>query len=127
MKCIVLIETGEAKSGHNLRNLFKAASPTNRREIENRWFTLESRPKRQRTRDAIKTLTGETIPLDFDWHFREGANAFVSLRYLHENDGFGTKFLLGDLPTILRTVIVDLMKPEWKNLTHGPITSVPGF
>lgn len=78
-------------------------------------------------RDAIKTLTGETIPLDFDWHFREGANAFVSLRYLHENDGFGTKFLLGDLPTILRTVIVDLMKPEWKNLTHGPITSVPGF
>jgi hypothetical protein len=48
------------------------------------------------------------------------------MRYIDEIDNKGSKFLLGELPQMLRDEILT-QKLDWANLIHGPMKPVPGF
>jgi hypothetical protein len=126
LKCIICIETAESAHGHHLKNLFRRISPSVRGAIEQRWEVYVSSPLRQRMYAALASVNGSPVPTDLDWTLSEGSSAFTSLRYMHESDELKTKFLLGDLPNILRDVIIG-MRPEWAFMTHGPMAPVPGF
>jgi hypothetical protein len=126
LKCIICIETGELAHGHHLKNLYRRIGPQTRSAIEGAWDEYVSSPLKQRLYAALSSVNGSPIPTDLDWTLSEGSSAFTSLRYLHEVEDSKTKFLLGDLPNILRDVIIRI-KPEWANMVHGPMTPVPGF
>jgi HEPN domain-containing protein len=126
LKCIISIETGQMAHGHHLKNLYRRIGPQTRRTIEEKWDAYVSSPVKQRLYAALSSVSGSPIPTDLDWTLSEGSSAFTSIRYLHEVDNSKTKFLLGDLPSILRDVIIQI-KPEWANMVHGPMTPVPGF
>jgi HEPN domain-containing protein len=126
LKCIVCIETGELAHGHHLKNLYRRIEPSTRRSIEEKWDEYVSSPVKQRLYEALASINGRPVPVDFDWTLSEGSSAFTSLRYLHEVDDLKTKFLLGDFPNILREVIVQ-KRPQWAFMAHGPMTPVPGF
>jgi len=125
LKCLICIETGRLAHGHDLRVLFRQISEASRRNIERRWNAYVATPERQRIYAALKALEGTEISTSLDWSLRNGGDGFVALRYIHEGET-GTKFLLGELPQILRDEILT-SKPEWSQLGHGPMKPVPGF
>jgi len=127
LKSILVIEKGKAPGWHHLKNLFDLVSPVIRKKIERHWIHHVSSQRTKRTFAAIALLTGQDVPTDFNWALSVGAQAFVKLRYVHEDDGFETKFLLGELPDMLRQVIVDELKPAWAPMIHGPMQPIPGF
>jgi len=120
LKSILIIEKGKAPGWHHLKNLFDLVSPTIRKKVEQQWIHHVSSPRTKRN-------TGQHVPTDFNWALSAGAQAFVKLRYVHEDDGFGTKFLLGELPDMLRQVIIEELKPAWAPMIHGPMQPIPGF
>ncbi len=123
MKCILVIEKGKAPGWHHLKNLFDLISPAIQRKIERKWMQHTASDQTKRTYSAILQLTGQYVRTDFDWTLSAGAQAFVKLRYIHEDDGFGTKFLLRQLPDMLREVIIEEMKPAWAPMMQP----IPGF
>jgi len=74
-----------------------------------------------------KTAAGDWVRSTLRGRLSEGAQAFVKLRYAHEDDGFGTKFILGELPDMLRRVIIEELKPAWAPMIHGPMFPISGF
>jgi hypothetical protein len=59
------------------------------------------------------------IPRDLKWSLRSGNDAFVALRYLHEDRNSETKFVLGDFHHLVRTVILRRY-PQWAVIVHAP-------
>jgi hypothetical protein len=73
--------------------------------------------------EAIERMEGISIPRDLRWSLKNGNDAFVSLRYIHEPDYVGPKFFLGDFHNLLREVIL-VRSPEWAAFGHGPMRDI---
>jgi len=126
LKCFICLENSALAHGHDLHALFKLLSERTRRNIERRWNAYVATPQRQRIYAALRTISGKDVSTDLEWSLKNGASGFVDLRYIHELDNQGSKFVLGELPQLLREEIL-MLKPEWTNLIHGPMKTVPGF
>jgi hypothetical protein len=126
-KCILTLESGQAiDTDHNLHNLFRKMSLRSRKRLNALWVEDMATPMKQRVWRALRAATGEDPPTDLVWALQHGADAFTQMRYLHENDGKGTIFLLGDMPDMLRVVVLDL-RPEWTPLSHGAPRPIDGI
>jgi hypothetical protein len=124
LKCLYAFETGRPATGHELRTLFLMLSDKIRAEIEARWDEYTAHPQRVRVYEAIERLEGISIPRDLRWSLKNGNDAFVSLRYIHEPDYVGPKFFLGNFHNLLRDVIL-VRHPQWGHLGHGPMREIP--
>jgi hypothetical protein len=128
LKCILSLESGgrHILATHELKTLYNDLRIDTRKRLEVMWAESNLKPMNVRARKAIAVVTGETIPEDLDWAISKANNAFVQLRYIHENDGNGVGFIIHDLPAMLKTVILD-MQPTWAVFGHGQGRPVPGF
>jgi hypothetical protein len=90
LKCLLCIETGDASSTHNLKALFRDLNHTTRNRIETLWN--ECLPAHAEIFETMEKVTGKAPPRDLA-------------------TGMGMSFVLGDLPTMLRIVILEA-KPE---------------
>ena len=87
--------------------------PTQRR-IEELWD--EYVPTQPAFWDVTDKLAPPPSPRDLLTSLSEGNKGFVDLRYSYEGQtGLRLRFRLGDLPRMLRKVILE-MKPEWRGL-----------
>jgi hypothetical protein len=123
LKCLIALETGHAPDGHNLKNLFQILPRPTQRRIEELW---DEYVQSQATFwDTIDKLAPHPSPRDLLTSLSEGNKGFVELRYSYEGEtARRLRFRLGDLPRMLRRVILEL-RPEWQGLapTLREITS----
>ncbi len=119
-KCLLCLEAKGVPQTHNLKALFRDLAPATRARIEELWKvharTLED------LWSVMEQTLGKTVPRDFATLIDISSSAFNELRYLHE-DSSGA-FMVGDLPPILRTVILE-RQPLWASVRHAPPTSLP--
>lgn len=115
-KCLICIETGKVPDAeHSLKKLFQQLNPQNRSQVEEGWKLLVQKPDMVHSLAMIEARFGVKVPRDLAWALDAGSHGFVQIRYIYEPNGAQTKFLLGDLPQILRAVILHA-KPDWKSL-----------
>jgi hypothetical protein len=119
-KCLLCLEGSKVMPTHNLKALFRELAPQTRTRVEQLWkrhaVGLEEMWR------MIEQTTNTPVPRDFVTLLAMSSNAFQKLRYVHE-DASGS-FFVGDLPPILRTIILD-RRPLWATLRHAPPTSLP--
>lgn len=115
-KCLICIETGKVPdTEHNLKKLFRQINPKHQAVIEDGWKIQIQKPDMVANLDMIEARWGVKVPRDLAWALEAGGHGFVRIRYIYEPEGAKTKFLLGDLPQILRAVVLQV-KPDWKLL-----------
>jgi hypothetical protein len=73
--------------------------------------------------DAIERRHGASIPQDLTWTLRKGGDAFVGLRYSHEEQHAGTTFFLGDFHVMVRQTILR-RHPQLALLAHEAPTDI---
>jgi hypothetical protein len=106
LKCLLLLEGKEIDKTHTLNVLFRRLNHNHKRRIEEVW-EREARPKV----DQLRRQHGVAHPSDLPNALVTCARAFEHMRYGYE-DPERQVFYLGDLPTILWRIILD-MRPEW--------------
>jgi len=94
-----------------LYDLFNKLSPATQARLEEAW--AENSVQRSDVLDRLDKSSGRRIPRDLRSNLIAGSDAFRLVRYIYEG-GADFDFLLGDLPKVLRCVIVEL-KPEWNS------------
>jgi hypothetical protein len=114
LKCILLLEEQEVPDIHSLSGLFKRISHKRKRRIDELW-ERHARPF------LAGFATSQGVPTDLSNALFQCSLAFQRLRYAYETNFQGVKFYLGDLPRILRNVILEI-KPEW-----GVPTTLPTY
>ena len=109
LKCLILLDTGDAPHGHDLAKLFDQLSDETKNAIETKWNTETA--KQTATLDEIDRRAGAPVTARTlqDALTREG-KAFENWRYAHE-PGPLCNFSLTNLPAILRSHILTI-KPE---------------
>ena len=116
LKCILIIENGDAPNTHDLRKLFDEVSASVQQSIIAGWNeTIAGHEKQFAYQES---LSGRKIPRDLPTALTVCGRAFEGMRYVYE-DPMKTNFYLIDLARILLNVIWDI-KPEWKNIRPGP-------
>ena len=110
LKCILLLENQTVPDIHHLSKLYRRISHKRKRRIEELW-DAHGRPRLSKIAQA-EVLLGNQMPTDLPNALVQCSAAFERLRYAYENDYRGVKFYLGDLPKILRNVILEI-KPDW--------------
>ncbi|ODM73108.1 hypothetical protein [Bradyrhizobium elkanii] len=124
-KCLVCIETSRTPKGHHLFELFGLLAPETRSKIVHLW-DAHVVPHRKAMWDTIDQHHQEAkISRDLPGALLASSRAFETIRYNYEPDNQASEFNIGDLPRVLRRVVLQ-MKPEWANLGRG-IKPVPGF
>lgn len=127
LKCLVCIETTLTPKGHHLFELFKLLTPEIRAKITHLWDT-HIIPARKAMWDAIdqhQDNKGFKISRDLPNALLASSRAFETIRYNYEPECAESEFNIGDLPRILRRVILQL-KPEWAGLGRDA-KPLPGF
>jgi hypothetical protein len=119
-KCLLCIETGSAPQTHNRKALFRELGPKTKARIEHLWSVHAV--NLEELWAMMEKTTGKPIPRDFSSLLDLSGRAFSEIRYVHE-DPTGS-FLVGDLPPVLRIVILE-RQPLWATLRHAPPTSLP--
>lgn len=125
LKCLILLETGQlVKSQHNLRKLFSKLRGKTQNAIETQ-FNEEMAKAPAIGAEAKTQLGGKKPPRTLREALKEGAEAFVTWRYVYENDNLQF-FGLFPLPQILDGIILD-QKPQWKDfkLTLAMLPNAP--
>ena len=109
LKCLILLDTGDAPHGHDLAKLFDQLSDESKNAIETKWNAETA--KQTATLDEIDRRAGAPVTARTlqDALTREG-KAFENWRYAHE-PGPLCNFSLTNLPAILRSHILTI-KPE---------------
>lgn len=121
LKCLLCIETGDIPQTHNLRELFHKLTPATRQKIEIKWAGYI--PTMSRGWKQLEAVVGKKLDYDLESALMAGRSAFVRLRYHYEVENLAdTSFILGDFPTLLRAVILEMM-PAWAGAHHTPPTS----
>lgn len=133
-KCLVCIETGLTPQGHHLSDLFEQVTPTSKKTICHLWDT-QIVPARDAHWKIIETSLRKAAPQRGEVLFKRdlpsalaAANrAFERIRYSYEPESINYSFYIGDMPRVMRRVIL-AMKPEWKNLGRGvaKVSDAPG-
>jgi hypothetical protein len=108
LKCLLLLEGKEPERIHSLNVLYRRLSHKQKRRIEEIW-EKEARPKV----DKLRQQFGLPYPSDLPNALVTCARAFERMRYGYE-DPDRQVFYLGELPTILWRIILDI-RPEWAN------------
>jgi len=106
LKCLLLLEGKEIDRIHSLNVLYRRLSHKQKRRIEEVW-EQEARPKL----DELRRKFGLPHPTDLPNALVTCARAFEHMRYGYE-DPERQVFYLGELPTILWRIILDIL-PEW--------------
>lgn len=122
LKCLLCIETGTTRQGHNLRKLFDALSSQSRERLIALWdnYVLG----RASQWDQAEHKLGRKVARDLPAALSAGHQAFELLRYRYEGAAPPDfQFYLDDLPHMLGCVILEL-KPEWK-VSAAEVTVVP--
>jgi HEPN domain-containing protein len=120
LKCLIHLETGQIyKDEHNLRKLFFRLKGKTQDAIEAK-FAVEYEPHKMdisQVPEHLKAkaqLAAEILPKTLREALKEGALAFITWRYLYEDEReIGDAFGLFPLPQILREEILT-RKPEWR-------------
>ena len=114
LKCLLCIETGTFATGHDLKKLFGAVkNPQIRKRIEELWDIHIWEQHRLEVLQRLEAEIAHTaVPRNLSWALDAGSHAFEEARYLYETEKPDLKFILSDLPGILRTAILEL-QPNW--------------
>ena len=112
------METGKAPRGHYLKELFDRLTPETRRWICLVW-DAEVVPIRAELWDQIERHQdrGKIVPRDLPSALSMANKTFEKVRYAYEDELENVAYLLSDLPTILKRVILE-MRPEWSGLSR---------
>jgi hypothetical protein len=127
LKCLACIETKQTPKGHHLYELFNLLTSETRTKIIDLWDT-HIVPARKSMWDAIdqhQKPTGKKVGRSLPAALLASSRAFETIRYNYEPDCAQSEFNIGDLPRILRHIILE-MKPEWATLGRD-VKPVPGF
>ena len=118
LKCLICLETGKAPRGHYLKELFDRLTPETRRWICMIW-DAEVVPIRAELWDQIEGHQGrgKIVPRDLSTALSMANKTFEKVRYAYEDELEGVAYMLSDLPTILKRVIL-AMRPEWHGLSR---------
>lgn len=117
LKCLICIETGSARRGHSLKKLFEMLSQETQRRICEIWDS-EVRPMRDDWWDQLEAHSSPgaaPVPRDLRDALASAEHTFEKVRYIYEKGASSIVFVLSDLPTVLRRVIVE-MQPSWRRL-----------
>jgi HEPN domain-containing protein len=120
LKCLLNLEGKEFERTHNLEDLFGSLSDSTRARITELW---DAEVKRKKA-DWAAAQGDNPAPLDLPTALKDGGDAFDAVRYAHEGD-VNCRFVMGDLPRLLRTVIVE-KKPEWDKVQRNVHQKIVG-
>jgi len=104
-KTIICIEKGHSITGHDLYKLFGELSPSAQDIVRRKWNAVLK--AREPALQDIEKQIGEALPRDIEGCLQEGATAFERFRYAYE-PGPAMRFLLSDLPLVLRRAVLEL-------------------
>jgi hypothetical protein len=116
LKCLICIETGRSPRGHNLRQLYDQLAPDTRRDIAAIW-QRELVPLRAPMWNEMERLAGKPVPRDLPTALLVSNKSFEKVRYLYEGELDGITYVLTDMPTILRRIILH-KHPEWRSASR---------
>jgi hypothetical protein len=124
LKCLVCLETTLTPKGHHLFELFELLKPDTRDRVVKMW-NIYIVPKRSQMWDMIDQHHGGKIARDLPGALLASSRAFETIRYEYEPDSQKSEFNIGDLPRILRILILE-KKPEWANFGRNvmPVAAV---
>jgi hypothetical protein len=117
LKCLICIETTLTPQGHHLFELFKQLRPDTQHKIIHLWDT-EIIPVRDPQWKIIENGIpggGDRFKRDLPEALTASSRTFERIRYSYEPGSKEGDFNIGDLPRVLRRVILQL-KPEWASL-----------
>jgi hypothetical protein len=127
LKCRICLETTETPQGHHLFDLFEQLRPATRSRLIHLWDTYIV-PRRHPEWTFIESSQydgASKFKRDLPGAISDSSRAFEKIRYRYEPNSQNSTFNIGDLPRILRRVILE-GKPDWANL--GPdVKPMPGF
>jgi hypothetical protein len=112
LKCLLVLERGNALPIHRLDVLFKNLPHKRQRRIQEIWES-DARPKLR----AFCLAKG--LPSDLSNALAKCGNAFENLRYYYE-DPNKVRYYIGDFAWILMRAIVEI-EPEWVPPDPPPI------
>jgi hypothetical protein len=117
MKTLICLEGNPVPQSHDLKNLFDGISVERQNRIQYYWDRqiIKNEPKIAAAERALRTI----IPRDLDTALSIGRDAFDALRYVYEDRSRTGSFHLGDLPMLLREVIVEI-NPSWRDIATNP-------
>jgi HEPN domain-containing protein len=116
LKCILVLEIGDAPNTHDLNALFQKLSPPTQQKIVDRWDKAVVAHENQMTYN--EKLSGQAIPRDLPSALILCGKAFERMRYIYE-DPLSVSFYIIDLPRILITTVWEI-RPDWKNKRPAP-------
>jgi len=127
LKCLICLETGLTPQGHHLFELFEQLTPATRAKIIHLWDThiVPHREPEWKFIESKQYSGAKKFQRDLPGALSDSSRAFEKIRYSYEPNSQDGDFNIGDLPRILRRVILE-MKPEWATLGRD-IKPVPGF
>lgn len=113
LKCLVSLGSGKSTSGHNLKKLFDTVDPQIRKRVEVLWDAHIWENHRLKILQRLESKIVRTaVPRNLSWALEAGSDAFEKERYRYEEEKPNLKFILSDLPGILRKVILEI-HPDW--------------
>jgi hypothetical protein len=112
-KCLLAILDYAIPNHHDLKKLFDALPPDIRKRIKELW---DAQIWEQRRLKALRKLEDDVakigVPRTLEWALKSGSSAFEQARYLYEEEKPSLRFILSDLPAILRKVALEI-QPDW--------------
>lgn len=126
LKCRICLETTRTPQGHHLFELFEQLRVPTRTRMIHLWDTVIV-PRRDPEWSFIENHqnTGFKFKRDLPGAIADSSRAFEKIRYGYEPGSKDSDFNIGDLPRILRRVILE-GKPEWADLGRE-VKPIPGF
>ena len=112
LKCLLVLETGEAPPTHRLDLLFKRLGHKRQRRIQELW-EADGRPK------LIPFCRALNLPSDLSNALVKCGSAFENLRYYYE-DPEKVVYYIGDFAFILMRAIVEI-RPDWRPPEPPPL------
>lgn len=118
LKCLLLVEQGLHREGHDVLKLFRCLSDKTQAEL-----TAAHDEYQSDFPPALAELKRRNIPSDLITLLDRGRRAFMDFRYAHENKGNSFWALTG-LTRLIRERILRL-RPEWKDILSQVSSQAP--
>jgi hypothetical protein len=117
LKCLICLETTLTPQGHHLFELFEQLKPATQDKIIHFWNThiVPVRDPEWKFIENSQYGGAKKFKRDLPVALSDSSRAFEKIRYSYEPNSQDGDFNIGDLPRVLRRVILE-MKPEWASL-----------
>jgi HEPN domain-containing protein len=117
LKCLLLLEEGDARRGHDIYKLFHELNSSTQSELTKAHDAfVRSKPS------LVSEMRGKRLSTDLKELLKRGRNAFVNFRYTYEQVTPKSDFALNGLTYCIRERILKL-RPEWKSALADVFTS----